>query len=714
MASGSSSMLHAAIVICALLVGSLGLAGLVYAAGDGKVPEAVGGEPQQVAQEVSWTSPGWRPLLGAYPVAWQHQSDVLQIIVKGPRADLYLMPAPTLRAATSAYFALTGAPKVLPRYAYGFMASRWGWDRPDVPGESVPHYVWRTLELFRNGSFPIDSLIADFEWYTLTPDYMLPAKGQRAGGFDIVREGSWCGGSEPFARKMSASSPGWEGTTAACQALCANATRCAYFLFKDSPGLAADDRYDCALFESCNAFVPYADVVQPWEVRIHKKQSQFTDFWFSPRMFPHPEAQIRQYRDELNIRFAGIRKPRMGDADVLQMARENDWVLSGHQVDGTGRNLNYTVAAVRDWYARQQRPLLDAGVEYWWNDEGETAYFTYHYWNQAQAQTLAGFAPGKRLFTINRAFTPGLSRLGASVWTGDVTSTWLDLRRTPGYMLKWMLAGAAHVTCDTGGFHGEATPLLLSRWYQVAAFMPLMRVHSHADYTPHFPFLFGAEAAASMRASLDLRYRLISYHYSLAHLAYETGVPMMRSLELEGLADSVYAADLTSQWFDGPSLLVAPVLSADNRSQVYVPRGKWYVWGSGTQHSGPLNLTLSDVPLDKVPVFAKAGSIVPLAPLVQYTDALPGGALEVHVYAGADASFPLVEDDGETEGYTAGLLRRTVLTWSDAQSTLSWEVHGDFTNAQTFTQLRLVLFANGLQRRESAVVSIGRSGSIRM
>ena len=114
-------------------------------------------------------APGWRPLLGAYPVAWRQQPDRLLFMVKGPRADLYLLPAPTLREGTSAYFALTGAPAVLPRHAYGFMVSRWGWDRPDIAGESVPHYVHRTLQLFRNGSFPLDSMIADFEWCARAP-----------------------------------------------------------------------------------------------------------------------------------------------------------------------------------------------------------------------------------------------------------------------------------------------------------------------------------------------------------------------------------------------------------------------------------------------------------------------------------------------------------------------------------------------------------------
>lgn len=144
------------------------------------------------------------------------------------------------------------------------------------------------------------------------------------------------------------------------------------------------------------------------------------------------------------MRFGGIRKPRLGNSKLLTMARSKNWTYTKQGGgDGGSRNLNYSDPNVREWYAAQQKPLLDAGVEFWWNDEGETSFFTFYYWNLAQTQTLKTTSPNKRFMSINRAFTPGMSRMGLVIWTGDVAPQWQDLQRTPGYVLNWGLAGAA-------------------------------------------------------------------------------------------------------------------------------------------------------------------------------------------------------------------------------------------------------------------------------
>ena len=154
-----------------------------------------------------------------------------------------------------------------------------------------------------------------------------------------------------------------------------------------------------------------------------------------------------------------------------------------------------------------------------------------------------------------------------------------------------------------------------------------------------------------MRKSLELRYRMLPTHYSWSHAMFDGGVPAMRPLLMEYPADAA-VGELTSEWLLGDAILAAPVLKEDNSSAPYLPAGTWYEFNSTTSHQGPTTVSLSAVPLDHIPVYVKAGGIVALAPLVQYTDALPGdGPLELHVYAGADGAFTLVEDDGETYGY---------------------------------------------------------------
>ena len=242
-----------------------------------------------------------------------------------------------------------------------------------------------------------------------------------------------------------------------------------------------------------------------------------------------------------------------------------------------------------------------------------------------------------------------MSRLGAVVWTGDVSTTWDALSTQPGTMLNWGLAGVGLVTCDTGGFSGsDDTPELLVRWYQVAVFMSVMRVHSTNSDTPHFPFLYGQTAGDAMRRALNLRYQLIPYHYSLAHMAFRpNGLPIMRPLLWE-YPDDPSVAEMTSQWFDGQDIMAAPVLAEGNATNVYLPKGTWFEFNTTTTHVGPTTLSLTNVALDHVPVYVRPGGVVTLGPVIQHTGQMPGGPLQVQVYSGANGSFTLVEDDGMT------------------------------------------------------------------
>lgn len=522
--------------------------------------------------------------------------------------QLFLMPAASLSEGTKAYYALTGRPALPPRHILGFMACRWGW--------KDQRYLEQTVDHFRKGGFPLDSVILDFEWFANTSDYGFKESGE-----------SW---------------------------------------------------YD--------------------------------DFGWNPKLFSAPTQQLKKYLEEQQVYVGAIRKPRLGNGELLSLAKEKGWLSpqGGPEKYAKGRWLNFSDPEMRHWYTQQMRHYLDSGISYWWNDEGENFYYTYHDWNLAELalhQSHKGRAQS-RFFSLNRAFTPGMARLGAAVWTGDVTSSWEDLRRTPGIMLNWALAGAPYVACDIGGFKGQPSSKLLARWYQVGSFMPLMRIHSTRPEQPHWPWLY--EDKEIMRQAMVQRYRLLPYHYSLAHRLFAQGDLFVRPLAMD-FPDDPKVEDMTSQWMDG-QILVSPVLSNDSRAEIYLPKGRWHPFDmEGEVIQGP-HYESMEVKLEDVPAFVALGTVLVLADhSLRSSASLPGGDLEVQVYAGGHGNFTLVEDDGD--GSAESRSRSTSFVWDDVQQELSWRVTGSQAPKGSFQQLFLKVFSAG-QSRRSRAVPLSSSGSL--
>lgn len=558
-----------------------------------------------------WCSAGYAALAVSAndnrPASWRapKSGEALTWTFPGPTADLYLMPAASLKAAAQAYAQLTGQAPVPPRWAFGYLQSRWGWkDRA---------YIEDTLRQFQTNRIPVDAFIYDFEWYTAEPDYELKPQGDPA----------------------------------------------------------------------------------------------FKDFSWNPKLFPEPAAQVAAYRNQ-GVRFVGIRKPRLGNQASLELIRTNGWDLQGKAVEKFDlRDIDFACPELRSWYIEQSGPLFKLGIDGWWNDEGEGSFTTYYYWNQAEADAMARYRPGCRLWTLNRAFSPGTQRFGAGAWTGDIKGTWTVLGQTPTSLLNWGLAGMPYGACDSGGYMGTPSPELLSRWIEAAAFFPIMRAHSEIKVTPRFPWLFGPEAMDAIRKAIVLRYRLIPFYYSLAHETFATGVPWMRPMAMEFPQDPE-CANLSDQWLMGRSLLAAPVLQAGGKRSVYLPSGQWYTFDTNTvfQGNGSREITAR---LDEIPLYVRAGTLLPLAPAIQHTSELPGGPLELQIYPGQNASFTFVEDDGETTGYQKGHLRRTVFTWDDSARRLKWKRSGDYAGKDCFQAVRAVLLApQGAQQLESPLKPSGK------
>jgi alpha-glucosidase len=265
-------------------------------------------------------------------------------------------------------------------------------------------------------------------------------------------------------------------------------------------------------------------------------------------------------------------------------------------------------------------------------------------------------------------------------------------------------------TCDIGGFLGNPSPELLSRWMEAGVFSPIMRSYSQINVTPRFPWLYGPQALNAIRKAIDLRYRLVPFYYSLAHETFETGIPLMRPLVME-FPDYPQVANPSDEWMMGSSLLAAPILQSGDKRSLYLPAGGWYILGTNAVIKGGQTIEVT-ADLDNIPIYVRAGTILPLGPVIQYTGQLPGGPLELQIYPGKDVMFRLFEDDGETTGYLKGKVRRTTFNWDDSSGKLSWNRTGNYSGKDVFRKMRVVLFDTHGEKQ--AKTPLNAVGSLRM
>lgn len=414
-------------------------------------------------------------------------------------------------------------------------------------------------------------------------------------------------------------------------------------------------------------------------------QEDFSDFTFNPKLFPDPVKQIADYHKE-GIKFIGIRKPRLGNAANLCYMHSKGWLA---KPESDSRDLNFRNDSLRHWYGMQNKPLLDAGIDAWWDDEGESYYSCYYWWNKAQIELRTQVRPNDRHFSINRSFTLGNQRLGYCTWNGDIYSTWKYLQETPADLLNFGLAGMSYGSCDIGGFHGTPAKEVLVRWFEAGVFFPIMRAHSDIMTTPHFPWLWDEDGEAAIRKALNLRYQLLPFIYSLGHEAYKTGAPIMRPLVMEFPNDTA-VANLTNEWLLGKGLLAAPLLNEGGNRNIYLPGDLWYEFGTGKTIKGPIEFAITKK-LDEIPVYVRAGTILPIGPVVQYTEQDTVAQLEIHIYPGHDGTFTMTEDDNKSYNYTSGDVRITTYTWNDASRKLSWKVKGSFSDVHVFRSVKAIL-----------------------
>ena len=282
----------------------------------------------------------------------------------------------------------------------------------------------------------------------------------------------------------------------------------------------------------------------------------------------------------------------------------------------------------------------------------------------------------KRVFLLTRSAFLGQQRVGATVWSGDVYGSYWGLRHQVAAGLNFALSGYPYWTTDIGGYwppHDKPVDdpkfhELYARWFEYGVFCPIFRTHGHRPENEIWSF----SKVEPILINFDkLRYRLMPYIYSLAWRVTNEDYTIQRPLVMDWRTDP-QVRDIGDQFMFGPSLLVNPVLQADaSRRTVYLPDSPvWYDFWTGASQQGARE-TDASAPMDRIPLFVRAGSILPLGPEIEYADEKPAGPIELRIYTGADGDFELYQDAGDTYDYEHGAHSLISLHWSEKAHTLT-------------------------------------------
>ncbi|MFP5227532.1 MAG: TIM-barrel domain-containing protein [Acidobacteriota bacterium] len=404
-------------------------------------------------------------------------------------------------------------------------------------------------------------------------------------------------------------------------------------------------------------------------------------FTFNEDVFPNPKAMIEQLHDE-HFKI------------VLHVVPPGDLHGAIHDI---GPAAAVPGDAVGYW--QQHLPVEEAGVDGWWPDEGDRlSVYARLQRNKLYWDGPLTVHPDRRPFALHRNGYAGMQRY-AWLWSGDIDSAWATLAAQVRNGINVGLSGIPWWGTDTGGFvpTQELTPELYLRWFQFSAFCPLFRSHGRA-WKLRLPWgwdqgtpgpLEGAESLGAnwppeeelhdteveeiCREYLELRYRLLPYLYSCAAQTHAVGLPLIRPVWFANPSDP-RALSRDDEYLFGDSFLVAPVLEpAASQRAVYLPGGRWWDYWTAQPVQGGSEVS-RPVDLKTLPLYVRAGAIVPLGPVRQYAAEPVDEPLTLQVYPGADGRFALYEDDGESFRYRQGEFTRLLCDWKDSEKVLTLRV----------------------------------------
>ena len=281
----------------------------------------------------------------------------------------------------------------------------------------------------------------------------------------------------------------------------------------------------------------------------------------------------------------------------------------------------------------------------------------------------------KRVFILSRSAFAGSQRNSVTAWSGDINSDWFSYRRQIPAGLNFELSGLPYWTTDIGGFvsgnpDDPAYRELFIRWFQYGAFCPVFRVHGTRTTNQNELWSYGPEAQKILTSYDELRYRLMPYTYSLAWMVTHDSYTPMRPLAMDFRTDQ-RALNIGDQFMYGPAILVNPVTEPGaTERHLYLPTAKWYDFWTGASQEGGVAINAA-APLDRIPLYVRAGSIIPVGPQIEWAAEKPADPIELRVYRGADGAFTLYEDENDTYDYEKGVYATIPIEWNEAQQKLT-------------------------------------------
>lgn len=454
-----------------------------------------------------------------------------------------------------------------------------------------------------------------------------------------------------------------------------------------------------------------------------------------PSRWPDPAAMNKQLNEMGITTLISVWPHFAVGSNYYDMMKQKGWFI--HKADGQpdlgrdpntiGPNIDTTNPAAARWWWDKIRDgyVKKDGFDYIWLDEtepdidpiddffhvgsGRQYYNIFPLFHTASVYDgfRRDFGDSRRVFILARAAYLGAQANGTVFWSSDITATWDMLKRSIAAGLDFTASGMPYWDTDIAGFrspqlppdyHPAYTPLvspegaqetvdhyldypeLFVRWFEWGVFQPVMRAHGARAHNE--VWAYGKQAEPILEKYLHLRYRLLPYIYSVAHRTYQTGAPYMRALFMDFPNDS-RVSDIRDEYMFGPAFLVAPVTTQGATSrEVYLPAGTdWYNYWTNERLRGGQTVKVT-APIDTIPLFVRAGSIVPLGSEILST-AEPQKIAQVLVYPGADGNFALYSDDGKTYAYEEGDFKITQLRWNDAAGRLTHRGPAAWTESDT-------------------------------
>lgn len=464
--------------------------------------------------------------------------------------------------------------------------------------------------------------------------------------------------------------------------------------------------------------IPIDNIVQDW---FYWKENQWGSQEFDPTRFPSPEKMTKTLHDQYHTHFMISVWPKFyqGISTYNEFDKQG-WLYKRNVVDSVkdwvGKGYQSTFYDVFNEDARKgfwnliNKKIYSKGVDAWWMDASEPDILSNVSPQRRKDQmspTALGPAalvlnaypmlnakgiyegqretnPNNRVFILTRSAFAGSQAYGAATWSGDIAARWHDMKAQISAGVNFSMSGIPYWTMDIGGFAVEgryekpnAQDLeewreQMTRWFQFGAFVPLFRAHGQFPYREIFNIAPETHPAYQSILYYDkLRYRLLPYIYSLAGGAYHDNGTIMRGLVMD-FPNDVVAANLNDEYLFGPSLLINPVYNYKERTrEVYLPQGTgWYDLYKGDYFDGGKKISAA-ASYERMPVFVKAGSILPFGPELQYTSEKPADVITLYVYTGADGSFNLYEDEGTNYNYEKGAFTEIPINYNEATKTLT-------------------------------------------